>query len=211
MRQSTLIKLAVGLLAIVVFGVLFIRSVRNVGAQPYTLRRATLASWTVALDPAPATSGVRLALWPPGTFAAPLFSQLFTRSGLSLSGPNPVSMPLLLESEFTRSVNGAVVPDALVQLARESGLESLQPTPQCMASRRVSEPGVTREVYFLRFGDAAFTAFRQALAARIGTGGFEPAALSPVVIIAATDANFGSWLPLQGEPTQDCLAPVELQ
>ena len=110
-----------------------------------------------------------------------------------------------------RSVNGAVAPDALVQLARESGLESLQPTPQCMASRRVSEPGVTREVYFLRFGDAAFTAFRQALAARLGTGGFEPAALSPVVIIAATDANFGSWLPLQGEPTQDCLAPLELQ
>jgi len=31
------------------------------------------------------------------------------------------------------------------------------------------------------------------------------------VIVAATDANFGSWLPLQGEPTQDCLAPLELQ
>lgn len=214
-RQSTLIKIAVGLVAVALFGFLFIRSARNVGAQPYTLRRASLTGWTVALDPAPGTSGVRLALWPPTTFAAPLFSQLFTRSGLSLSGPNPVSMPLVLEAEIIRAGTGAVAPEALVQLARESGLEAVQPTPRCMASRRVSEPGITREVYFLRFDDPAFVAFRRDLAVRLSAagavGGFEPAAVSPVMIIAATDGDFGSWLPLQGDAVADCLAPLDLQ
>ncbi len=108
MRQSTLIKLAVGLLAIAVFGVLFIRSVRNVGAQPYTLRRATLAGWTVALDPAPATSGVRLALWPPGTFAAPLFSQLFTRSGLMPGRERGQVSPVINLADDDRAIDIAI-------------------------------------------------------------------------------------------------------
>src|SRR6185503_1749486 len=106
-------------------GVLFVRSVRNVAAAPYTLARSGLAGWTVALDPAVVESGVLLALWPPDTLAPPLFSQLFTRSGISLSGPNPVAMPLVLQAEFERTLAGSIAPDALVKLARDSGLESM--------------------------------------------------------------------------------------
>ena len=210
MRQSTVIKIVLGLTAVALFAFLFIRSARSVGAQPYTMGRAQLGGWKVALDPAPDASGVVLALWPPSTLAPPLFSQIFSRSGLSLSGPNPVAMPLVLKAEFDRAgMSSAMPPEALVQLARENGVESMQPKPTCLANRRISQPGSTREVFFVRFEFAKFAALRSAVAGRLGAAaGFDVAGLSPAVIIAATDENFGSWLPLQGDAAQDCVAPI---
>jgi hypothetical protein len=214
-RRTTLIKVAIGVAAVGLFGVLFVRSAMNVGAQPYTLPRTQLTGWTVALDPAAGTSGVLLALLPPDTFAPPLFNQLFARSGISLRSPNRVAMPLLLQSEFDRAVAASITPDALVGLARDSGLESMSPKPLCMASRRVSQPGLTREVFFLRFEHPSIEVFRRQIASRLSAAGnsstsFEPGSLSPVVIVAASDGNFGSWLPLAAD-TQDCLAPIEIE
>ncbi len=123
MRRSTVIKALVGVLAIGALGVLFVRSARNVGAEPYTISRDRLAQWTLGVDPAADASGVMLALWPQSTLAAPLFSQLFARSGLSLSGPSPVAMPVLLKSEFDQAVAGVLAPEALLALARDAGLE----------------------------------------------------------------------------------------
>ena len=202
-----------GVAAVTLFGFLFIRSARNVGAQPYTIGRAQLGGWTVAAHPAPDASGVVLAVWPPGTLAPPLFSQIFARSGLTISGPSPVGMPLVLKAEFDRAGMASVLsPEALVQLARMSGLESMQPKPTCLANHRISQPGSTREVFFVRFEFPSFAAFRSDLAARLGAGtGFDLAGLSPAVIIAATDGNFASWLPLQGDATQDCVAPITVQ
>jgi len=211
MRRTVLIKLILGLVAVAVFGVLFMRSVRNTGAVPYTMARSDLAGWTLALAPDSATSGVLLALWPQNNMARPLFSQLFSRSGVSLSGPNPVAMPLILKSEYDRALAGAVTPEALLDMARESGLESMQPKTVCMATRRVSEPGLTRDLFFVRFEHAPFAPFRQQVAARATGPGFDAASLSPVVIVAATDGAFGTWLPLEGDGPADCLAPITLQ
>lgn len=216
MRQSTLIKIAVGLVLVVVFGFLFVRSAMNVAAEPYIIARGGLAGWTVALDPAAGTTGVLLALWPPATLAPPLFNQIFGRSGTSLNGPNRVAMPVVLQDEFDRALAGTFAPDALVALARESGLESIQPKPLCMAWRRLSEPGLTRELFFLRFEHPAFGEFRRQIATRVrATGGnatsFDPTSLAPVVIMAASDANFRSWLPLGGDATQECVASTVIQ
>ena len=177
------------------------------------MERAQLAGWTVALPPASDASGVVLALWPPLMLAPPLFSQIFSRSGLSLSGPSPVAMPLVLKSEFDRAgIDLTLSPEALIQLARESGLESIQPKPTCLANRRISQPGSTRDVFFVRFEFPPFAVFRSTLAARIGAAvGFDPAGLSPAVIIAATDGDFGSWQPLHGDATQDCVAPITVR
>lgn len=213
--RRTLIKVAVGLAAILVLVVLIIRSARDVGAQPYTIPREHLAAWKVAIDPAAAVSGVLLALRPPSALAPPLFTQIFSRSGQSLSGPESVGMPLVLKSEFDRALTGALTPDALLTMARDSGLESVAPRPLCMASRRVSQPGSTREVFFLRLEHASFEQFRRQIAERLGAsgnaGGFDVNSLSPVIIVAATDASFGSWLPLRGDATQDCRAAIEVQ
>jgi hypothetical protein len=210
-----LIKVAVGLAAIAVLVVLIVRSARDVSGQPYTIPRDQLAAWKVAIDPASAASGVLLALRPPSTLGPPLFTQIFSRSGQSLSGPESVGMPLVLKSELDGAAIGSFGPDALLTLARESGLESMAPRPLCMASRRVSQPGSTREVFFLRLEHAPFDQFRRQLAERLsaagGTGSFDAKSLSPVIIVAATDASFGSWLPLRGEPTQDCRAAIEVQ
>ena len=212
-RQKTLIKIVVGAVAIGVLGVLFVRSALNVTAEPYRINRADLSRWTVALDPAPSVSGVWLSLRPPDQMAPPLFSQIFKRSGQSLSGPDPVSMPLLLKGEFDGAVVGHFSAESLLALAKSGSLESLQPKPLCLASRRVSQPGSTREVYFVRFDHPAVGEFRRQLAERLATAGvasFDPLAVSPVIIVAATDAGFSSWLPLQGTPTDDCLAPIDV-
>jgi hypothetical protein len=215
-RKTTLIKIAVGLAGFGVLGFLLFRSVMDVRAEPYTIPRDQLAPWTAALDPAAGPSGVLLALRPPPTLAPQLFTQIFTRSGQSLSGPDPAAMPLVLKSEFDRALAGRIAPDALVALARESGLESIQPRPLCMASRRVSQPGLTREVFFLRFEHASFDEFRQQIARRLmaaggSPGSFDANSLSPVVIVAASDSNFSSWLPLRGDATEDCRAPIVVQ
>ena len=132
-----------------------------------------------------------LGLQPGKETAAILFGQVFSRSGESLSGPVPAAMPLVLQSEFTPGQAGALSPDALLTSARAAGLESATLEPRCMAHRRISEPGITRQVYFVRFDWPAFGAFRQQVAQQMraaGGSGLDPAALSPVLIVAASDA-----------------------
>jgi hypothetical protein len=54
-------------------------------------------------------------------------------------------------------------------------------------------------------------AFRQQLARQSqpvpGTGTFDPAVQSPVLIVAATDVDFDRWLPIQATEAE-CLAPI---
>ncbi len=212
MRRGTVIKMLAVVAALGVFGVLFVRSAQSTRAEPYEVEKSHLAPWTLAVDPLPRQSGALLVLRPQADLAAGLFHQLFLRSGESLRGPNPVAMPLVLESELGGTATAMLTPDALLALARESGLESTPLEPRCMSSRRVSRPGLTRQVYFLRFTSPPFDEFRRQVAQRLSALGsatpFDPAALSPVVIIAASDAAFNTWLPLQEGAVDDCLAPT---
>jgi hypothetical protein len=83
-----------------------------------------------------------------------------------------------------------------------------------MAQRRISGPGITRQVYFVRLDWPAFNAFRQQVAQQMRAGGgsgFDPAALSPILIVAASDAAFSRWLPLRAEAEDDCLAPMAVK
>jgi hypothetical protein len=216
-RRTGLIKVAVGLVALGGLGVLFVRSARNVQAEPYEVARGRLAKWTLAIEPGSSASGILLALRPQAELASALFSQVFTRSGESLSGPVPAAMPLVLQSEFDRAIAGTLTPDALLAAARAAGLEPATFQLRCMAQRRVSQPGLTRQVFFLRFDWPAFDEFRRDVARRLRDAGghasaFEPAALSPVLIIAATDASFSTWLPLNADPAvDDCLAPIAVR
>lgn len=208
MVGKTLLKVAVALVAIGVLGTLFVRSAMNVSAEPYSMPSDPLARWTVALDPEPVASGVVLALWPPEAMVPPLFSQVFKRSGLSLSGPSPVGIPLILKGEFDRGVASVFTPQSLLALARESSLDVMQPKPLCLASRRISQPGSTRDLFFVRFEHPPFDAFRRQVASRMNGAAFDADAVTPAMIVAATDTGFSSWLPLRGSPTDDCVAPI---
>jgi hypothetical protein len=209
-----LIKIGVALAVVGGLGWLFVRSAQNVRSEPYEIARARLSGWTLAIDPAPETSGVVLGLQPDKTTAATLFNQVFSRTGESLSGPVPASIPLILQREFTDATAGTYTRVALLASARAGGLESSAFEPRCMAHRRISEPGITRQVYFIRFDWPAFGAFRGQVAEQMraaGGAGIDPAALTPLMIVGATDAAFNRWLPLSAESANDCLAPMAIK
>jgi len=215
-RRTWLIKTAVAVVALGVLGVLFVRSARSVRAEPYEVARDRLARWTLAIEPAPNATGVVLSLQPQRELAPALFNQVFARSGESLNSPVPAAMPLVLQSEVDSRAPGTLAPEALLAAARAAGLESATFEPRCMAQRRVSQPGVTRQVYFVLFEWPAFDEFRRQLSRQLRDAGgkasaFDPAALSPVLIVAASDAAFSRWLPLRADADEDCFAPIAVK
>ena len=146
---------------------------------------------------------------------APLARELFARRGESLHYPPP-AMPVVLRSEFQRAMAGVLAPEALLDAAREAGLESASFQPRCMAQRRISAPGVLRGVYFLLFDLPQFSQFREQIAQRLRAAGgeaslFDPSALSPVVMAAALDGSFSSWQPIRADPDVDCFAPIVVE
>ena len=194
-------------------GFLFVRSARSARAEPYSLSPEHLRAWTVVRDDAPDASGVIVALRPPQRLAPQLFQQVFTRAMESLNAPAVAVMPLVLHQEFDQAFRGRVEPDALIAVAREAGLEDAPVEPVCLAHRRESQPGATRQLYFAVFRVPAFHAFRLKAAALLSPSGgassvFDPQALSPVVFVAASDAGFRRWLPLPRDPQSDCVAPI---
>jgi hypothetical protein len=212
--QRALTKAAIIVVLLAGLGWLFVRSAQDVRSEPYAIARNRLTGWTLAIEPASNASGVLLGLQPDKQTAAMLFGQVFSRSGETLSGPVPAAIPLVLQSEFDRARAGGLTPDALLTAARAAGLESSAFEPQCLAQRRISEPGITRTVYFVRFDWPAFDVFRRTAAEQMrasGGAGLEPAALSPVLIVAGSDAAFGRWLPIRAENADDCLAPIAIK
>ena len=212
-RSIRLIKIAVALAALAGLGFLFVRSVRETRSEPYTTDRMGLRNWTVAIEPGSSATSPMLVLRPPPELVNDLFQQVFARAMESLFTPTGAAIPLVLKGEFDRAFAGRATPEALVAAARNAGLDSTTLEPQCLAYRRVSGPGVTRQLYFVLFNAPAFALFREQIGALPDHGAaarpdFDPAALSPVLFIAGADQAFNSWLPLRADPKTDCVAPI---
>lgn len=211
--MKTLLKVMVALVAVAALGLLFVRSVRSTSAEPFSIPRAHLGGWTLGLSPSSDQLGAFLTLTPKPELMPPLSRELFSRMGESLHYPS-AAMAVVLRGEFDRAIAGVVTPDALLDLARQAGLESAPIQPQCMARRRDSAPGVVRGVYFLVFDVPQFGRFREQVAERLRAGGanslFDPAALSPVVVAANLDGDTARWLPLRAAES-DCFAPVVIK
>lgn len=213
--MKTLLKVVIALVALALLGVVFVRSARSTRAEPFTVARQDLMGWTLTLAPDGDPLGSSLSIAPKAELMRPLARDLFTRMGESLHYAPP-AMPLVLQSEFQRALAGVLTPEALLDAARQAGLESAAFQPRCMAQQRVSAPGVVRAVFFVLFDLPQFTQFREQVAERVRAAGrdaslFEPAALSPVVIAADLDGNFSRWLPLRADPAVDCFAPVVVE
>ena len=213
--MKILLKVMVAIVAVAVLGVLLVRSIRSTGAQPFTVERQHLAGWTLALAPDTDPLGSVLSITPQRELMPPLTRTLFARMGETLYYPPP-AIPLVLRSEFQRAMASVLTPAELLDAAREAGLESATFQPRCMAQRRISAPGGERSVYFLLFDLPEFTRFRALVAQRLQAAGgdvslFDPAALSPVLLAAALDGRFSSWLPLRADPGADCVAPVVVE
>jgi hypothetical protein len=210
--MKTALKVMIGLVAVTALAILFMRSVRTTSAQPFTIGRQHLTGWTLAIAPDADPLGSLLSITPEAELTAPLARDLFARVGETLHYPPP-AMPVVLRSEFQRAFAGVVTPEALLEAARQAGLASATFEPRCMARQRISAPGVLRAVYFLVFDLPQLSRFREQLAERLRTAGgepslFDPAALSPVLIVADLDGSFRNWAPLRADPDVDCFAPV---
>lgn len=193
-------------------GVLFVRSARDVRTAPYSVPKGLLAHWTLALEPASDGSGRLLSLLADPMLTSGLFRQIFARAAESMSAPAVAAIPLVLNREFDRAMAGRLSPEGLLQMARAAGLDEARPEPVCLALRRISEPNVIRQAYFVVFTLPAVEAFRRQIAERLGPStDFDVAAQSPVALVAVTDASFARWLPLRADPTTDCTAPIAVE
>jgi hypothetical protein len=192
----------------VVGGLIFILvwSARTGRSIPYTIDGESLRHWTLDLNRASGPNHPVLVLRPTADFTSDLFNQVFKRSMESMNAPSSPMIPLLLQGELD-SGGGQLTPQALLSAARDAGLGSAPLQPRCLGYRRVSEPGSTRQVYFVLFDAPAFGRFRDRIATLLPSG-FDPAAQSPVLFVAVADSNFGDWLPLRANPQEDCVAPI---
>lgn len=203
MKRPSLVKIAVGILAIVAFAVLFMRSLEDTRTAPYMVERAHLGTWVLALEPAPAPNEPLLVLRPPPELASGLFRQIFSRAMESLNSPTAPSIALVLRGEFDRVIGERLTQDAMFAAARSAGIESATPSPRCLVHRRISGPGGVRQVYLVSFDAPAVTEFRRQI-------GLDADALSPVMFVAGAGTDFTSWLPQRVNGSADCLAPVEI-
>ena len=210
--KQVLIKVLMVIAALGVIGFLFMRSVQSTRSAAYTIEQSHLQNWTFSIEPGNAPNSVLIAARPPRELASSLFRQLFSRLAESLNGPTFPMVPLLLQDEFNRSFAGRMTSDELLAAAREAGVEAAVFEPRCMAYRRESAPGVTRQLYFVVFEAPAFTRFREQIAAMAEPGtGYDPAALSPVMPTAASDPDFNRWLPIRVDADRDCVATIRVE
>ena len=203
MKKSLLIKIAAGILAIGTFAVLFMRSLEDTRTEAYTVARAHLQTWTLALEPASRPNDPLLVLRPSPDLANGLFKQIFARAMESLNSPTSPSIPLVLRGEFDRDVGDQLTQEGLLTGARSAGIENAAPSPRCLVHRRISEPGGVRQAYLVYFDAPLILQFRRQI-------GLDPNALSPIMFVAGAGTEFNSWLPQRVNAEADCLAPIEI-
>ena len=206
-RSRVIRNVAIALTAIAVFGYLFMHSLEITRSEPYTVARAQIGQWTLVLEPAAGPNAPLLSARAGHELVARLFHQLFERANESMSSPATSSIPVVLHHEFNRGLAGRMKPVELLAAARAAGLESAPHELRCIAYRRISEPGMTRQIYFALVESPAIVSFRQQLS-RTGEGALDAEALTPVMLVGASDAAFHRWLPIRADAAE-CVAPIQ--
>ena len=204
-------KIVIVLVALAGFFYLFRQSIDSVRSEPYVIERRHTEPWTLAIASAAALTSPILVARPPEDFGSRLFDQIFERAMESMKGSFGGGVPLVLRGEYERSLAGRYTPEALLELARAAGLDRAAFTPVCVSIKRVSEPGRTRQLYYVIFESPAFVEFRARLgreAAGPASPSFDPASLSPILIVGGTEGDFDRGLPIAAAADRDCVAPI---
>jgi hypothetical protein len=206
-----LFRIAVALVLVAGLGVLIVRSARDARAKPYAVDRPALTGWRITIESGSSPNAPALLLRAPPELSRDLFHQIFSRAMESLSSPGFDGIPLLLQAELDAAFAGRADPEAFAAVAASVGLTPGPLEPRCLGYRRVSTPSGTRQLYFVLFDAPAFARFREQIATLGDAARFTPAALSPALIIAGSDASYTSWLPIRADPARDCVAPIEIR
>lgn len=180
---------------------------------PVSVAPEVLARWTLVVSDGtdPWTVGVR----PPDALMNMLFEDATRRTGRTLVRPPHPALPLVLRSESDEGLQGVYPTDSVLRIARQAGIEDVEFQPVCLAHRTRRRPESAAELYFAAFTSAPFAQFRIDLTPpqpeHAGVGIYEPATLSPILMIGATDNDFAAWWPLQFDPALDCESPLVLR
>lgn len=205
-------RILITLVVLPVLGWLFWRTVESTLAEPYVVDAALVSEWTLALRGPMQPGAGLLVLEPSDQLRAQLFQQIFNRTMESMTSPAVSALPVVLHSEYRDALGAVLTPPDVLEIAEESGLATATPAPVCIGVVRRAGAGTTRQLYYALFEASAVGGFREALARRYaeagGSGGFEPDGFPLVVPIAASDADFASWWPLDVSSASDCLAPL---
>lgn len=215
-RSSVVLKIAVAFAAMAVLVYLIVRSAGETRAEPYTMPRAHLEGWALALDPGTDPADPLLVLRPRPELVPGLFRQVFQRAMESMSMSARAGIPLLLKGEYDRAFAGHVSSEALLSAAEAAGLPATPLEPRCLGHRRFSEPGSVRQLYFALFDAPAVLRFREDLVTLLPggaapPGAFNPAAQSAMLVVSTAGPAFAGWLPMQVDPEADCVAPIVLE
>ena len=214
-KRRPLVKVVLGITALVVLGLLFASTLRDVAAAPYSVDVGNLRRWTVARSERPDPDGPLLALRPPAALPMGLFDQVFQRTMESFVTPTDPGIPLVLRHEFERSLAEAISTEELASLAREAGLESAILEPGCMAVHRTTG-GREQRQFFVLFALPELTQFRAAVAELARTRGsgdvpFDPNAVFPALLVAASDVGQLRYIPTRAELERACESPVVVE
>jgi hypothetical protein len=205
-------KAGIALVALAVLGWLFWRTVQSSLAEPYVVDAGMVAEWTLALRGPMQPGAGLLVLQPSDQLRAELFQQIFNRTMESMTSPTVAAMPIVLHAEYQGVLGSVLAPPDVLATAEESGLSTAAPAPVCIGVVRRQGAGTTRQLYYAFFEAPDVARFRAALARRYaeagGSGVFNPEGFPLVVPIAASDADFAGWWPLDVSPETDCLAPL---
>jgi hypothetical protein len=212
MRQSAKSGLVLSLSAIAV-ALLVWTIAGDRASQPYTVPRTGLSAWTVVTSHG--DEPWLLGLQPAPALAEALVEQLSEKTGMALVAPAQTVLPLVLRAEYDDALQGVYGVDSLLRVARDVAIESATFEPICIAHRAESAGAAERQLYYIAFNSAGFREFRADLMPpqpeHGGTGVYDPAALVPLMPVAATDSDFGRWWPLAFDRRTDCQAQLLAQ
>jgi hypothetical protein len=193
-------------LAVALLGALVFFALRTRG--PYNVEARELSGWKLVRgepgDPA------LVALQPPVPLAAELFRQVLGRRGPALVPPARPSVPLVLESEYADSLQGALSIEDILNLADDAGLAEARFEPVCLGQRRES----SQQLFYVVFAARAFDEFREHLTPlfqeQAGAVPYDPGLLRPILTIAATDPQFSHWWPITFDVAADCESSLQV-
>jgi hypothetical protein len=177
-------------------------------SRSYSVDRSRLTGWTIV-----ASEGDEpwvLALRPPETLAADLFTQFASRGGTTFEPLPHTALPLVLRTEFEEGLQGVYGVDTITQIARDAGVGAAALTPVCIGRRVDRERDA--ELVFVVFNSPEFQQMRNDLLPdfpeHAGTGIYDPATLTPILPFAERGGDFSRWWPLTVDPRTDCQAPL---
>jgi hypothetical protein len=181
-------------------------------SRAYTVTDEGLRGWTLELADV-AGPGV-VALRPPPQLWQSLVTQVSQRADEPFVSPDHPAVPLVLQAEYSDSLQGAMSVDDIMDVARDAGIEMARFGPVCVGRRVEPTSHGSGTVFFVVFEAAAFNEFRQQLSPlfpeHAGAALFEPAAFPPVLVLGATDRELLGWAPAAIDRPADCQASVQV-